>query len=111
MNALLHHIRQYITLTTEATEWIEESFEQVVLPKNEWLVKEGTVCRHLYFLETGALRGYYNWEGREQTYWFGFENDFVTSFYSFTSRKPALENIQLLEGSLLWESAGRSLTS
>lgn len=63
---------------------------------------EGKTCRHLYFLEQGALRGYYTLEGKEITHWFAFENDFVTSFHSFITQQPAVENIQLLEGSILW---------
>jgi CRP-like cAMP-binding protein len=63
---------------------------------------EGKICRHLYFLQHGALRGFYNLEGKEVTHWFAFENDFVTSFHSFITQQPAIENIQLLEGSILW---------
>ncbi|HYE55243.1 MAG TPA: Crp/Fnr family transcriptional regulator [Chitinophagaceae bacterium] len=77
-------------------------FKKITLPKNEFLVTEGKICRHLYFLQHGALRGYYNLDGREITYWFAFENDFVTSFHSFTTQQPSVENIQLLEGSVLW---------
>jgi CRP-like cAMP-binding protein len=65
-------------------------------------VKEGKTCRHLYFLEQGALRGYYNLEGKEITHWFAFAEDFVTSFHSFITVQPSIENIQLLEGSVLW---------
>jgi CRP-like cAMP-binding protein len=56
----------------------------------------------LYFLEQGALRGYYRLEEKEITHWFAFEQDFVTSFHSFITGEPAVENIQLLEGSVLW---------
>ena len=65
-------------------------------------MNEGRVCRHLYFLEKGALRGFYNLEGKEITHWFGFENDFVTSFHSFITCKLSVENIQLMENSILW---------
>lgn len=70
------------------------------------LVTQGQICRRLYFVEHGALRGFYHLEEREVTHWFAFENDFVTSFHSFITGKPAVENIQLLEGSVLW-SIGR----
>ena len=72
------------------------------MPKGQYLVTDGKICRHLYFLETGALRGFYNLEGKEITHWFAFENDFVTSFHSFITGQPAVETIQLLEGSILW---------
>ena len=74
----------------------------MVLSKTEYLITEGRRCKHLYFLERGALRGFYTLDGKEITHWFGFENDFVTSFHSFITGEPAVENIQLLEGSVLW---------
>ena len=64
----------------------------------------------MYFLERGALRGFYNLDGKEITYWFGFEKDFVTSFHSFITGQPAVENIQLLEGSILWAISKEALT-
>lgn len=88
-------------MSPEAQEALHDCFEQVVLSKGEHLVREGERCRRLYFLESGALRGYYNLEGKEITHWFAFAQDFVTSFHSFITEQPAVENIQLLEGSIL----------
>lgn len=102
MEQLLSHIKNYATLSPEAEYALHDCFQQVVLSKNEYLVNEGKTCRHLYFLQQGALRGYYILDGKEITHWFGFENDFVTSFHSFITNQPAVENIQLLEGSILW---------
>ena len=56
------------------------------------------------------MRGYYTLDGKEITHWFGFENDFVTSFHSFTTQEPAVENLQLLEGSILWSISKDTLT-
>lgn len=56
------------------------------------------------------MRGFYNLEGKEVTHWFAFENDFVTSFHSFITQQPAVENIQLLEGSILWRISKDKLT-
>jgi CRP-like cAMP-binding protein len=81
---------------------LDQSFEERVAPKGTFLATEGKTCRYLYFVQQGALRGYYNLEGKEVTHWFAFENDFVTSFHSFITQQPAVENIQLLEGSILW---------
>lgn len=99
---LLQHIKTYHSLSAEAQEALFDCFDQVILSKGEYLVREGNRCRHLYFLEQGALRGYYNLEEKEITHWFAFSQDFVTSFHSFITGQPAVENIQLLEGSILW---------
>lgn len=88
---------------------MKESFTEVVLSKNEYLVTQGKKCRHLYFLQQGCLRGYYTLEEKEITHWFGFENDFVTSFHSFITEQPSVENIQLLEGCILWSISKEKL--
>jgi len=97
-------------LSEEAEAALGPCFEKVVLPRGEYLVREGRTCRHLYFLEEGALRGFYNLEGKEVTHWFSFENDFVTSFHSFITQQPAVENIQLLEGCILWAITKENMT-
>ena len=106
---LLNHISNYHPLSAEARMALDECFEKFLFSKNEYLLVEGQVCRNLYFLEKGALRGFYNLDGKEITHWFGFENDFVTSFHSFTTLEPAVENIQLLEGSILWSISKEKL--
>lgn len=110
MQKLFNHITRFAFLGSEARTAIGESFEKITLAKNSFLVTEGKACHHLYFLEQGALRGFYNTDGKEITHWFAFENDFVTSFHSFITGEPAVENIQLLEGSILWSISKDVLT-
>lgn len=111
MEQLLNHIKNYYQLSAEAQQALHDCFEQVVLNKNDYLLNEGSICRHLYFVQQGALRGYYNLDGKEVTHWFGFEKDFVTSFHSFITLEPAVENIQLLEGSVLWSISKETLSN
>jgi CRP-like cAMP-binding protein len=111
MKNLLQQINQYHCLSVTAQQALHNCFEQKVLVRNEWLLQEGKTCRYLYFLEKGALRGFYNTDGKEVTHWFGFENDFVTSFHSFITQTPAVENIQLLESCVLWAIAKDTLTT
>jgi CRP-like cAMP-binding protein len=99
---LFNHIRTFHSLSAAAQDALHGCFEQLVLSKGKCLITEGKTCRHLYFLEQGALRGYYNLEGKEITHWFAFAPEFVTSFHSFITQQPAVESIQMLEGSVLW---------
>lgn len=87
MQQLLSHISAYHRLSTEAENALQDCFTEITLNKNELLLMQGNVCRHLYFLEKGALRGFYNLDGKEITHWFGFDKDFVTSFHSFYNRR------------------------
>jgi CRP-like cAMP-binding protein len=102
MEALLNHINLFSLLGKSAQKDISKCLQRVELQKGSFLTTEGKICNHVYFLEQGCLRGFYNLDGKEITYWFGFENSFVTSFFSFISRKPAVESIQVLENCVLW---------
>jgi CRP-like cAMP-binding protein len=102
MKTLFEHIRQYCHLGNPALKSMGAVLQKVELPKGSFLITEGKVCHHVYFLEKGCLRGFYNLDGKEISYWFAFENSFVTSFLSFITRKPGIENIQLIEDCTLW---------
>lgn len=102
METLVKHISQYSRLSTGALKNMRAVLNRVELPKGEFLITEGKICQHVYFLEKGCLRGFYNLDGKEITYWFAFENNFVTSFFSFITRKPCVENVQAIEDSTLW---------
>lgn len=111
MQQLFQHLHNFYKLSAEAQTALQECFEEMVLPKGEFIVTQGNVCRHMYFLQKGALRGFYNLDGKEITHWFGFENDFVTSFHSFITGEPAVENLQLLEGSILFVISKDAITA
>ena len=84
--------------------------EEKVYAKNDYLIRAGRVCRHVYFLQHGALRGFYHLNDKEVTHWFGFENTFITSFHSYITEQPAVENVQFMEGSVLWAISKKELT-
>lgn len=70
--------------------------------KGEILIREGEVHYAVYFIKSGAIRSYYiNKEGKDITYWFGFEGDIAASLGNFINSKPSLENIELLEDSVV----------
>ncbi|MBN8576730.1 MAG: Crp/Fnr family transcriptional regulator [Cytophagales bacterium] len=102
LKLLLDHINRFCPLRKPALRDLAAALKKIEIPKGGFLTTEGKICNCIYFLEKGCLLGYYNLDGKEITYWFAFENNFVTSFFSFISRKPGVENIQLLEDGTLW---------
>jgi len=97
--------------TLQSIYYLEESMLKLLLEKIEMvefparfkLIKTGSTVHKIFFIEQGASRSYYLNDGKEITTWFTFENEFITSFYSFISREPSNETIELLEDSVLWE--------
>ncbi len=110
MHPLLQRVKSISPLTNEAQCAIQDCFRELVVSKNDFLLTEGKTCKHLYFLSQGAARGYYTLDGKEITHWFAFENDFVTSMHSFITGEPSVENVQVLEGSILYAINKETLT-
>ncbi|HTK18702.1 MAG TPA: cyclic nucleotide-binding domain-containing protein, partial [Mucilaginibacter sp.] len=81
---------------------VEEHFAKRTL-----LLKEGLVAHRVYFIKKGFVRAYYIRNNQQFTSWFMGEGDIIISVYSFLSRKPSFENIEVLDDcivqSLNWD--------
>jgi CRP-like cAMP-binding protein len=96
-------IENYTTLSLSDWEIISNCFEYREIEKNEIILQEGEICKHLYFLETGLLHYFINKEGNEITKFFTNAPYCFTSQMSFNNEKPATENIQAIEKSVVWQ--------
>jgi CRP-like cAMP-binding protein len=82
----------------ELQEIIKSKTNIVQFYKNEMILKQGKICKNLYFIEKGLTRGYrIDDDGKDITNWFAPEGTLATSTYSFISQKPSFENIVALE--------------
>jgi CRP/FNR family transcriptional regulator, anaerobic regulatory protein len=95
--AFLDHLARIIPISKELEKGILAVTKHTSVPKDSILVKNGERCRNLYFIEKGLIRGFYYDEGKEITHWFGKEDEFATSFYSFITNEPSSETIEALE--------------
>jgi CRP-like cAMP-binding protein len=103
----MHPFRKFIQLYTDLPEddWekIAASLKRKEMEKDTLVLKEGEICRHLYFLESGLLR-FFTWkDGNDITKFFTDEPYCFTSQKSFTTRQPARENIEVVEKSVIWQ--------
>jgi CRP-like cAMP-binding protein len=104
MQTFKQFIENYISLSNSDWQKITQCFEQRVLEKDEILLAEGKICKHLYFIESGLLRFYINKDGNDITKFFTDAPYCFTSQVSFTAQKPATENIQAIENSIIWQT-------
>jgi len=102
MNPLISYLINYYKISPEAQEALEKELVRHEFEKDGFLHKEGSVCRRLFFIESGCIRGFHYKEGREVTNWFGFEDSLVTSFHSFIDQQPGHEYIQAMEDTVVW---------
>jgi cAMP-binding proteins - catabolite gene activator and regulatory subunit of cAMP-dependent protein kinases len=102
MQAIFENITQFAILSEQLKNELEKWSEKKEASKGDLLLEQGKICRYLYFLEKGFARGFYYHDGKDITSWFAFENDIVTSMYSFIRQRPGIENIEILETSQLY---------
>jgi CRP/FNR family transcriptional regulator, anaerobic regulatory protein len=76
---------------------LEESLKAKDLSKKGYLLKSGSVCRTIYFVEKGLLRSYYKKNDREISCAFYKENDFCVSLGSFFRQTLSGETFQAIE--------------
>ena len=81
------------------TEWetVKQCFQLQSVPKNEYFVMQGKVCRQMAFIAEGVMRYcMFREDGTDVTCFFMCENDFVGDPESFFSQNPADKNVQAL---------------
>jgi CRP-like cAMP-binding protein len=115
LNAVLHYkyiskmyeqLQKYITdrikTDEEMLNLIFSKFKPLNVKRNTFLLKEGDVCKHYYFVNKGCIRLFnINKEGQEGTRYFAFEGSFGTALPSLIDQKPAFEYLQAVENSEL----------
>lgn len=90
-------LKSHFGITEEIENEMYAKIEEVHFAKNDVILKEGSYCKSLYFIEEGLVRGFLVKRGREITNWFAPENTLATSVYSFISENPSFESIVAIE--------------
>jgi CRP-like cAMP-binding protein len=96
-------IEKYTPISDSDWEIIAACFQCKHIEKEQIILEEGQVCKHLYFLESGLLRYFIIKEGVDITKFFTVAPYCFTSQMSFNAEIPAKENIQALEASVVWQ--------
>lgn len=65
--------------------------------KKEYLLKEGDICKEIFYVQKGLLRVYIINDGKEVNTWFVKEGDFITSISSYHKQRPSEHYIDALE--------------
>ncbi len=94
-------IRSLISVTETEINRISEAFRYIEITKGQHLLKENTICKEYYFLESGLLRLVYNIDNKEETSWVISEGTFFTEIISLKSKKPTAMCIEALEFSVV----------
>jgi len=101
MNEFTASLLKVSSISAQAIEAFAAKCIRLEYPAGYELVKAGTVCNYLYFVEKGLIKVYYQKDDKEIIDWFADEGNIISAFQSFLSRKPGVHTVKLLEPSVL----------
>lgn len=95
---LIQFMQCFIAVDEEEQQFIRTVFTEKRLGKDEYLLREGEVCKEVGFIIKGLARYFIRKEsGEEMIYDFGKEGNFICNYESFLDRSPSSKNIQFIE--------------
>jgi CRP-like cAMP-binding protein len=94
------NIAKHVSLSENETEAFCNLFQQKLIEKKSFLLREGEFCKFEGFVTKGIFRVYHiDKNGSEQILYFAPETWWITDIDSFTSEKPSQLFIEALEDS------------
>jgi CRP-like cAMP-binding protein len=102
MEELIFFLNSIHPLSKDTNDFLMSRLQFVEISKKSFLLREGDVCREIYFVTKGLLRCFYNKNEKDVSSWFMKEGDVVISVESFLKQTKSKENIQALEDCSLY---------
>ncbi|BAV04918.1 cAMP-binding domain of CRP or a regulatory subunit of cAMP-dependent protein kinases [Filimonas lacunae] len=101
---LLKNLKNIAAIDLESEDIIIARSQEIVIPKGQVILREGTVSRYCYFIVSGKARSYYTDPDKATTTWlFHFnepfsnaKNLFINDYKSFLTGLPATLTIETL---------------
>lgn len=93
MSHFLKYIRSLTTFSNESWDLLQPALTELVIDKNEFLLKQGEVCNSLFYIQSGYCKSYYDMDGVIKNTGFFFENEIATNLASFGSGQKSEFNI------------------
>lgn len=96
--ALQSHIIQRLGHAPQHLDVVLAKFKSVTLKRNEHLLNQGEVCKHVYFVVKGCLQVYVlDKDLNENTRDLVLEDSWCSDLMSFGQQQPSAENIKAVE--------------
>ncbi|MES2431475.1 MAG: Crp/Fnr family transcriptional regulator [Bacteroidota bacterium] len=94
---LLQMVNYFHPVSKKIQQYVTEHCYPYTIKRGKTLLKAGEICKNIYFINKGVLRGFIKEERKDITTWITIENEMVTAISSFNLQVPAIETIQALE--------------
>lgn len=100
---MFEHIKDRFPFPKEKWRKFISSFEKIEVPAKTLLLKEGDVSNNVFYLEKGAVRAWYNNDGKDATFQFFLENTMFSSLESFKKGLPSMVSFETIEPCVLYK--------
>jgi CRP-like cAMP-binding protein len=101
---ILKNIAKHISLDQDEVSYFVALLRPKQVPRKEYILKEGQLCKDINFVHSGNLRAYYlDKSGKESTIMFAVADWWLTDMYCFINQQPAMLNIEALEDSCIFQ--------
>jgi len=94
--------RKYSTMTHDELDILESILVPKKYAKGEIILKEGEICRNIYYIDKGLLRQFYYKNDKELTEHLGVENTIVMCIESVFREEPTRLQVETLEPSIIY---------
>lgn len=95
---LRNHITSRLGNDLDNLDKVLATFKQITIKRNEQLLKQGEICKYVYFIAKGCLQVYvHDKDFNETTRDIVTEDNWCSELVSFGSEKPSTENIRAVE--------------
>ena len=94
--------RKYSTMTHVELDAMEDLLVPMKFRKGEQILKEGEICRNIYYVHQGLIRQYYHKNGKELTEHLGVEGTIFMCIESLFKEEPTQLMVEALEHSIIY---------
>lgn len=94
--------RKYSTMTHDELDILESILVPKKYAKGEMILREGEVCRDIYYIEKGLVRQYYYKNDKELTEHIGVDGEIFMCIESLFKEEPTHLEVEALENTIVY---------
>ena len=94
--------RKYSTMTHDELDILEGILVPMKFAKGEMILKEGEVCKYIYYIEHGLTRQFYFKNGKEVTEHLGVDHSIFMCIESLFREEPTRLQVEALEQTVIY---------
>lgn len=94
--------RKYSTMTHDELDILESVLVPMKFAKGETILKDGDVCKNIYYIDKGLIRQYYFKNGKDMTEHLGADRSIFMCIESLFKEIPSHLQVDALETSIIY---------